>query len=48
MNASSARTKKTNALVFFSIDSHEHSSEIGVRKPVSTTSHRLMPSTPRW
>ncbi len=48
MNASSASMKKTNALVFFSIDSHEHSSEIGVRNPVSTTSQRLMPSTPTW
>ena len=38
--------KIENSLTFFSIDSHDESSAIGVRKPVSTTSSRLMPSTP--
>ena len=35
-----------NALTRLWTDSHEPSSAIGVRNPVSTTSSRLMPSTP--
>ena len=38
--------KNENSFVFFSTESHDESSAIGVRKPVSTTSSRLMPSTP--
>ena len=38
--------KIENSLTFFSTDSHDDSSAIGVRKPVSTTSSRLMPSMP--
>ena len=40
--------KNENSRTRFSTDSHEHSSAIGVRNVVSTTSSRLMPSTPTW
>ena len=38
--------KIENSFTLRSIDPHDESSAIGVRKPVSTTSSRLMPSTP--
>ena len=38
--------KIENSFTFRSIRLHDDSSAIGVRKPVSTTSNRLMPSTP--
>ena len=44
---SSASMKKQNSFTFLWIDCHEPSSASGVRKPVSTTRNRLMPSTPR-
>ena len=40
--------KNENALTLLCTDSHDDSSASGVRKPVSTISSRLMPSTPRW
>ena len=39
--------KIENSLTFVSMLSHEVSSAIGVRKPVSTISIRLRPSMPR-
>ncbi len=39
--------KNENDLTPRCTDSHDESSAIGVRKPVSTISSRLMPSTPR-
>jgi hypothetical protein len=47
MAASSSRMKNANAITFLWTDSHDESSAIGVRKAVSTTSIRLMPSSPR-
>ncbi len=43
---SSSSTKMLNALVCLWTDSHDPSSASGVRKAVSTSSRRLMPSTP--
>src|SRR6476469_3064108 len=43
---SSSSTTPQKALVFLCTESHEPSSASGVRKPVSTSSSRLMPSTP--
>ena len=43
---SSSSTQMQNALVFLCTDSQEPSSASGVRKPVRTSSSRLMPSTP--
>ena len=40
--------KNENALTLLCTDSHDDSSASGVRKPVSTISSRLMPSTPTW
>ena len=40
--------KNENSPTRSSTDSHEHSSAIGVRNVVSTTSNRLMPSMPTW
>jgi hypothetical protein len=39
--------KMENSFTFFSIDSHDDSSAIGVRNAVSTTRRRLIPSMPR-
>jgi hypothetical protein len=44
--ASSSRTKIENSFTLRSTEPHDESSAIGVRNPVSTTSSRLMPSTP--
>src|SRR4051812_23094000 len=43
---SSSSTKMQNARVCLCTDSHEPSRASGVRNPVSTSSSRLMPSTP--
>ena len=40
--------KNENSRTRSSTDSQLHSSAMGVRNVVSTTSSRLMPSTPRW
>ena len=40
--------KNENSRTRCCTDSHEHSSAIGVRNVVSTTSSRLMPSMPTW
>jgi hypothetical protein len=44
--ASRASRKMANSFTLRSMPTHDESSAIGVRNPVSTISSRLMPSTP--